>query len=78
MRRHNILFPVVLLGLIALGIFILSSTGSDLAITIILVFIPTMIGAAFLVRYLVTVRKGSVREKVMTRDIEGVANQYVE
>ena len=78
MRRYNVLIPVVLLGLIALGIFILFSTGSDLAITIIIIFIPAMIGAAFLVRYLVTVRKGSVREKVMTRDIEGIANQYVE
>lgn len=79
MRRHNILFPVVLfLGSIALGIFILFSAGSDLALTIIFIFLLTMIGAAFLVQYLVTVRKGSVREKVMTRDIEGVANQYVE
>jgi len=78
MGRYNILVPVVLLGLIALGIFILFSTGSDVAITIILIFIPAMIGVAFLARYLVTVRKGSVREKVMTRDVEGIANRYVE
>lgn len=81
MRRYSVsvLVPLVLLGLIALGIFILFNTGSKLAITIIIfIFIPAMIGAAFMVRYLVTVRKGSLREKVMVRDVEGVANRYVE
>ncbi|MFZ2070118.1 MAG: hypothetical protein WAV32_00625 [Halobacteriota archaeon] len=80
MRRYSVvLAPLVLLGLIALGIFIFFKGGSDLAlITIIFIFIPAMIGAAFMVRYLVTVRKGSLREKVMVRDVEGVANRYVE
>ena len=78
MKGYRIFIPLALLALIALGIFILFNTGSDLAITIILIFIPAAIGVSFLVRYLVTVRKRSIREKVMERDIEGIANRYVE
>jgi len=78
MKGYRIFVPLALLALIALGIFILFNTGSDLAITIILIFIPAMIGVSFLLRYLVAVRKRSIKEKVMERDIEGIANRYVE
>ncbi|HJH27312.1 MAG TPA: hypothetical protein C5S37_11235 [Methanophagales archaeon] len=79
MRRHEIIIvPLAYLALIALGIFILFSTGSDIAITSILILILATIVAAFLVRYLVTVRKRSIKEKVMERDIEGIANRYAE
>ncbi len=78
MKRYNIMVPLALLALITFGIFILFNTGSDLAITFILLFIPATIGASFLVRYLVTVRKRSIKEKVMERDIEGIANRYAE
>jgi len=79
MRRHEIIIvPLAYLALIALGILILFSTGSDIAITSILILILATIVAAFLVRYLVTVRKRSIKEKVMERDIEGIANRYAE
>jgi len=79
MRRDAIIIvPLAYLALIALGIFILFSTGSDIAITSILILILATIVAAFLVRYLVTVRKRSIKEKVMERDIEGIANRYAE
>ena len=82
MKRYSItvsiLVPLAFLALIAIAIFILFNTGSDLAITIILIFIPAMIGVSFLVRYLVAVRKRSVREQVMERDIRAIANRYME
>ena len=78
MKGYKIIVPLVFLGLIALGIFILFNTGSDLAITVILLFIPVMIGVSFLVRYLVTVRKRSIKERVMARDITRIANRYIE
>lgn len=78
MRGYRIIVPLAHLALIALGIFILFSTGSSSAITIILLFIPATIGVSFLVRYLVTVRRRSIKEKVMERDIMGIANRYVE
>ncbi|MEA1957075.1 MAG: hypothetical protein U9N01_01800 [Euryarchaeota archaeon] len=78
MRRYSILAPLVLLALIALGIFILFNWGVAFAITIILLFIPGMIGVAFLLQYLVTVRKRSIKERVMERDILGIANRYAE
>ncbi len=78
MRGYRIIIPLVFLALIALGIFILFNTGSDLAITIILLFIPAMVGVSFLVRYLVTVKKRSVRERVMERDVMQIADRYVE
>lgn len=78
MKGYRILIPLAHLALIALGIFILFNTGHDDAITFIIFFIPATIVAAFLVRYLVTVRRRSVKEKVMERDIEGIANRYVE
>jgi len=78
MKGYRIGVPLALLALIALGIFILFNTGSDLAITIILIFIPAAIGVSFLVRYLVTVRKRSIKERVMERDILGIANRYAE
>ncbi len=78
MRRYRIIVPLAYLALIALGIFILFNTGSDSAITFILLFIPATIVAAFLARYLVTVKKKNVKEKVMEQDIMGAANRYVE
>ncbi|MGC9443335.1 MAG: hypothetical protein ACP5E9_00140 [Candidatus Methanospirareceae archaeon] len=78
MKRYSIIVPLVFLVLIALGIFILFNTGSDLAITIILLFIPTMIAVSFLVRYLVTVRKRSITERVMERDVMRIADRYGE
>ena len=78
MRGYRIIIPLAFLALIALGIFILFNTGSDLAITIILLFIPAMVGVSFLVRYLYTVRKRSVRERVMERDVMQIADRYVE
>jgi hypothetical protein len=78
MKGYKIIVPLAFVALIALGIFILFNTGSDLAITIILLFIPAMIGVSFLVRYLVTVRKRSIKERVMERDIMRIANRYVE
>jgi hypothetical protein len=78
MRRYRIIVPLVFLVLIALGIFILFNTGSDLAITIILLFIPAMIGVSFLVRYLVTVRKRGITERVMERDVMRIADRYGE
>jgi len=78
MRRYRILVPLVFLVLIALGIFILFNTGSDLAITIILLFIPAMIAVSFLVRYLTTVRKRSITERVMERDVMRIADRYRE
>jgi hypothetical protein len=78
MRGYRILVPLVFLALIALGIFILFNTGSDLAITIILLFIPAMVGVSFLLRYLVAVKKRSVRERVMERDVTRIADRYVE
>ena len=78
MKGYKIIVPLAFLGLIALGIFILFNTGSDLAITVILLFIPVMIGVSFLVRYLVTVRKRSIKERVMERDIMRIANRYIE
>ncbi len=78
MRGYRILIPLAFGALIALGFFILFNTGSDLAITIILLFIPAMIGVSFLVRYLVTVRKRSIKERVMERDVMRIANRYVE
>jgi hypothetical protein len=78
MRGYRILIPVAFLALIAIGIFVLFNTGYDLAITIILLFIPVMVGVSFLVRYLYTVRKRSVRERVMERDVMQIANRYVE
>ena len=78
MRGYKILIPLAFLALLALGIFVLFNTGSDLAITIILLFIPAMVGVSFLVRYLVTVRKRSVTERVMERDVMQLANRYVE
>ena len=78
MKGYRVIVPLIFLALLALGIFILFSTGSDLAITIILLFIPAMIGISFLVRYLITIRKRSIKEKVMERDIMHVANRYAE
>ncbi|MBK5191316.1 MAG: hypothetical protein JJE19_07470, partial [Methanosarcinales archaeon] len=78
MRGYRILIPLVFLALIALGIFLLFNTGSDLAITIILLFIPAMVVVSFLVRYLVTVKKRSVRERVMERDVMQIADRYIE
>jgi hypothetical protein len=78
MRGYRILVPLAFLALIAIGIFVLFNTGYDLAITIILLFIPAMVGISFLVRYLYTVRKRSVRERVMERDVMQIANRYVE
>jgi Arc/MetJ-type ribon-helix-helix transcriptional regulator len=78
MRGYKILVPLAFVALIALGIFILFNTGSDLAITVILLFIPAMIGVSFLVRYLVTVRKRSVKDRVMERDVMRIADQYAE
>ncbi len=78
MRGYKILIPLAFVALIALGIFVLFNTGSDLAITIILLFIPAMIGVSFLVRYLVAVRKRSVKEKVMERDVTRIADRYTE
>jgi hypothetical protein len=78
MKGYRIVVPLVFLALIAIGIFVLFNTGSDLAITIILLFIPAMVGVSFLVRYLYTVRKRSVRERVMERDVMQIANRYVE
>ncbi len=76
--KYNILLSLVFLLLVLGSIFVLFNTGSDLAITIILIFIPVMIGISFLIRYLVTVRKRSIREQVMERDIRGIANRYKE
>jgi cob(I)alamin adenosyltransferase/Arc/MetJ-type ribon-helix-helix transcriptional regulator len=76
--KIQIIIPLAFVALIALGIFVLFNTGSDLAITIILLFIPAMIGVSFLVRYFVTVRKRSIKERVMERDIMRSANRYVE
>jgi hypothetical protein len=78
MRWYRLIVPLVFLVLIALGIFILFNTGSDLAITIILLFIPVMIAVSFLVRYLVTVRKRSITERVMERDVMRIADRYGE
>jgi hypothetical protein len=78
MRRYRIIVPLVFLLLIALGIFILFNTGSDLAITVILLFIPAMIAVSFLVRYLVTVRKRSITERVLERDVMRLADRYGE
>ena len=78
MRGYRIIIPLVFLALIALGIFLLFNTGSDLAITIILLFIPAMVVVSFLVRYLVTVKKRSVRERVMERDVMQIADRYIE
>jgi hypothetical protein len=78
MKGYRILVPLAFLGLIALGIFILFNTGSDFAITVILLFIPVMIGVSFLVRYLVTVRKRSIKERVMERDVMRIATRYIE
>jgi hypothetical protein len=78
MRGYRIVVPLAFVALIALGIFILFNTGSDLAITVILLFIPAMIGVSFLVRYLVTVRKRSVKDRVMERDVMRIADQYAE
>jgi len=78
MKRYNIMVSLALLALITFGIFILFNTGSDLAITFILLFIPATIGASFLARYLVTVRRKNIREKVMERDIMGIADRYTE
>jgi hypothetical protein len=78
MKGYRLIVPLIFSALLALGIFILFSTGSDLAITIILLFIPVMIGISFLVRYLITIRKRSIKEKVMERDIMHVANCYAE
>ncbi|HDS45111.1 MAG TPA: hypothetical protein ENN68_03305 [Methanomicrobia archaeon] len=78
MRRYRLIAPLVFLVLIALGIFILFNTGSDFAITIILLFIPVMIAVSFLVRYLVTVRKRGITERVMERDVMRIADRYGE
>ncbi|MBN1456110.1 MAG: hypothetical protein JW945_07670 [Methanomicrobia archaeon] len=78
MKRYRLIVPLVFLVLIALGIFILFNTGSDLAITIILLFIPAMIAISFLVRYLVTVRKRGITERVMERDVMRIADRYRE
>jgi len=78
MRGYRIVVPLAFLALIAIGISVLFDRGSDLAITIILLFIPAMVGVSFLVRYLYTVRKRSVRERVMERDVMQIANRYVE
>lgn len=78
MRGYKILIPLAFVVLIALGIFVLFNTGSDLAITIILLFIPVMIGVSFLVRYLYTVRRRSIKEKVMERDVSRIADRYTE
>jgi len=78
MKGYRIFIPLAFLALIALGIFILFNTGSDLAITIIIIFIPAAIGVSFLVRYLVTVRKRSIKERVMERDVLGIANRYAD
>jgi hypothetical protein len=78
MRGYRIIIPLAFLALLALSIFVLFNTGSDLAITIILLLIPALIGVSFLVRYLVTVRKKSITERVMERDVMQIANRYVE
>ena len=80
MKGYRIFIPLALLALILVGVVLLFALVpySDLAITIILIFIPAAIGVSFLVRYLVTVRKRSIKEKVMERDIEGIANRYIE
>jgi Arc/MetJ-type ribon-helix-helix transcriptional regulator len=80
MKGYRIFIPLALLALILIGVVLLFALVpySDIAITIILLFIPAMIGVSFLVRYLVTVRKRSIKEKVMERDVMGIANRYVE
>ena len=80
MKRYKIFVPLAFLALIVIGVLLLFALVpySDLAITIILIFIPAAIGVSFLIRYLVTVRKRSIKEKVMERDIEGIANRYAE
>jgi len=80
MKGYRIIIPLAFLALIVIGVVLLFALVpySDLVITIILFFIPATIGMSFLVRYLVTVKKGSTKEKVMERDIMQVANRYVE
>ncbi len=80
MKGYKIFVPLALLALIVIGVVLLFALVpySDLAITIILIFIPAMMGVSFLVRYLVTVRKRSIKERVMERDILGIANRYAE
>ncbi|MCK4475176.1 MAG: hypothetical protein KAU16_00425, partial [Methanophagales archaeon] len=80
MKGYRIFVPLALLALIVIGVVLLFALipYSDLAITIILIFIPAAIGVSFLVRYIVTVRKRSIKEKVMERDILGIANRYAE
>ena len=80
MKGYRIFIPLAFLALIVIGVLLLFALVpySDLAITIILIFIPAAIGVSFLIRYLVTVRKRSIKEKVMERDIEGIANRYAE
>ena len=78
MKRYRLIVPLVFLVLIAIGIFVLFNTGSDLAITIILLFIPAMVAVSFLVRYLVTVRKRGITERVMERDVMRIADRYGE
>lgn len=80
MKGYRIFIPLAFLALIVIGVVLLFALVpySDLAITIILIFIPAAIGVSFLVRYLVTARKRSIKEKVMERDILGIANRYAE
>ena len=78
MKGYRILSLFAILALILLGIFILLNSGSDVAITFIVLLILVVIVVSFLVRYIVTVRKGSIKGKVMERDIEGIANRYIE
>jgi hypothetical protein len=75
---NKIFIPLAFLALIALGVVILFNTGSDLAITFILLFIPAVIALSFLVQYLVTARGKNIKEKVMERDITSIAERYTE
>jgi hypothetical protein len=78
MRVYRIIIPLALLALIALGIFVLFNTGSDLAITFILLFIPTALGLSFLIQYLVTIKRRGIKERIMERDLIGIASRYTE
>lgn len=75
---NKIFIPLAFLALIALGVVILFNTGSDLAITFILLFIPAVIALSFLVQYLVTARGKNIKEEVMERDITSIAERYTE
>ncbi|MHC1565603.1 MAG: hypothetical protein ACXQS6_04710, partial [Candidatus Syntropharchaeales archaeon] len=78
MRRYGIIGSILFGILILIGILLLFGTGSDLAITLILLLIPVMVIVSFFIIYLTEVRGKSIKTRVLERDLKRIAHNLIE